>query len=69
MRKTAAILMTAACLAAAACSQDVRKTAHGIQLKADDGSTVRIEVVTDNIIHVEAVPSGVRVMSAPPEVY
>ena len=53
--------MMAAVMVAAACSpggSGVKKTPHGVSLKADDGTRVRVEVVTDDIIHVEAVPKG-----------
>ena len=59
MRKTTVLLMTAAILAAA-CSPGVKKTAHGVRIKAADGTQVRVEVVTDDIIHVEAVPQGAK---------
>ena len=52
--------MTAALISAAACSSGVKTTPHGIRLTAGDGSQVRVEVVTDDIIHVEAVPKGAK---------
>ena len=60
MRKTTVFLMAAAILAFAACSPGVKKTAHGVKVAAGDGTTVRVEVVTDDIIHVEAVPQGAK---------
>ena len=52
--------MAVAILAAGACSSGVKKTAHGVKVTADDGTAVRVEVVTDDIIHVEAVPKGAK---------
>ena len=60
MRKTTVYLMAAAILAFTACSSGVKKTAHGVKVAAGDGTTVRVEVVTDDIIHVEAVPKGAK---------
>jgi alpha-D-xyloside xylohydrolase len=60
MRKTTVFLMTAALMAAAACSSGVKKTPHGVRVTAADGTMVRVEVVTDDIIHVEAVPKGAK---------
>ena len=44
----------------AACSPGALKTRYGVLVNTADGSFVRIGVVTDDIIHVEAVPSGGR---------
>jgi alpha-D-xyloside xylohydrolase len=52
--------MAAAILAFTACTSGVKKTAHGVKVAAGDGTTVRVEVVTDDIIHVEAVPKGAK---------
>ncbi len=60
MRRTTVFLMAAALLAVASCSSGVKKTRHGVRITADDGSQVRVEVVTDDIIHVEAVPKGAK---------
>ena len=60
MRKTTVYLMIAALMAAVSCSSGVKKTAHGVRLTAGDGTKVRVEVVTDDIIHVEAVPQGAK---------
>ena len=60
MRKTTVFLMAAAIVAFTACSSGVNKTAHGVKVAAGDGTTVRVEVVTDDIIHVEAVPKGAK---------
>ena len=59
MRKTA-ILLIAACLAAASCTSNIKKSARGVTVKAGDGSTVKVEVVTDKIIRVTAVPAGAK---------
>ncbi len=59
MRKTA-ILLIAACLAAASCISNIKKSARGVTVKAGDGSTVKVEVVTDKIIRVTAVPAGAK---------
>ena len=59
MRKTA-ILLIAACLAAASCTSNIKKSSKGVTVKAADGSTVRVEVVTDDIIRVTAVPAGAK---------
>ena len=52
--------MTAALVAAASCSSGVKKTPHGVRVAAADGTKVRVEVVTDDIIHVEAVPESAK---------
>ena len=44
----------------AACSTGAKKTSHGVEITAGDGTQVRVEVVTDDIIHVEAVPKGAK---------
>ena len=59
MRKTA-ILLIAACLAAASCTSNIKKSARGVTVKAGDGSTVKVEVVTDKIVRVTAVPAGAK---------
>ena len=59
--KTALTATLAALLAiSAACSTGAKKTSHGVEITAGDGTQVRVEVVTDDIIHVEAVPKGAK---------
>ena len=57
--------MTAACLLATACSKDVKYTSQGVLVNAADGSSVRVTVVTDDIIRVEAVPEGAKFSRKP----
>ena len=57
MRRTT-VLLISTILLTAACSPGVKKTPHGVKVAADDGTNIRIEVVKDDIIHVEAVPAG-----------
>ena len=59
MSKTATLLITAAFMLAS-CAPGAWRTRHGVLVGTADGAFVRVEVVTDDIIHVEAVPSGGR---------
>ena len=52
--------MTAACLLATACSKDVKYTSQGVLVNAADGSSVRVTVVTDDIIKEKAWDMGER---------
>ena len=45
------------CLSAVACG-GVKRTDSGVVVKVDNGQTVRLEVVTDGIVRVSAVPTG-----------
>ena len=60
MKTVLTATLTALLAISAACSTGAKKTSHGVEITAGDGTQVRVEVVTDDIIHVEAVPKGAK---------
>lgn len=60
MNRTPFFLLAAACLTLAGCGSGVKETAHGVVVTAGDGTKVKVEVVTDDIFHVAAIPQGAK---------
>lgn len=50
----------AAALLASACTPSVWNTRRGVLVFTEDGANVRVQVISDDIIHVEAVPPGAK---------
>ncbi len=60
MHKSLITAAIAAMVLASACNPVEPKEEHSFTLKTADGSKVKVTAVTDDIIHVEAVPAGAK---------